>query len=188
MATFGAQNGQTAGFGSTLGSTTPYAIFNIASGTLRASTRLNSSTISTTNLGTAYLNAPHRFRVDWNASTVVYSIDGTVVATHTRTLTAAMALVARDSVVATPALVVDWMRLGPYPASGTFTSRVLDAGQSLLYDTVTWANDLPAGSSVAVQVRTGNTATPDGSWSAYTAVTSGGSVGRTAGTPSIGSR
>ncbi|MGZ8753159.1 MAG: hypothetical protein ACXW1S_09270, partial [Acidimicrobiia bacterium] len=35
-------------------------------------------------------------------------------------------------------------------------------------------------SSAAVQIRTGNTPTPDGTWSAFTTVTSGGSVGRTA--------
>ncbi|MGZ8734439.1 MAG: hypothetical protein ACXW1M_04575, partial [Acidimicrobiia bacterium] len=181
VATFRAENSQHVGFGSTLGSTTPFAIFSVGSGAnLRALTRVNSTTATTTNLGSTFLNTPHRFRVAWNATNIVYSVDGAVVATHTRTLGAAMPLVARDSALGANALVVDWMRLGPYPASGTFTSRVLDAGQSLLYDTITWATDLPAGSSVAVAIRTGNTPAPDGSWSAFTPVTSGGSVGRTA--------
>jgi hypothetical protein len=180
VATFLAENGQNVGFGTTLGSTTPYAIFGVSGGTLQALTRLNGTTSSSTNLATTYLNAPHRYRVDWNATNVVYSIDGVVVATHARTLTVAMPIMARDSVLGALPLVVDWMRLGPYPTSGAFTSRVLDAGQSLLYDTVTWTADLPAGSSLAVEMRTGNTATPDASWSAFTAVTSGGSVGQTA--------
>jgi hypothetical protein len=71
------------------------------------------------------------------------------------------------------------MRLGPYPTTGTFTSRVLDAGQSLLYDAINWTTDLPAGSTVAVSVRTGNTAVPDGTWTGFATVTSGGSVGQT---------
>ncbi len=179
VATF-RENNQNVGFGSTLGSSTPYAVFGMSGGNLQAQTRSNIVSSSSTGLGTTYLNAPHRFRVDWNAANVVYSVDGVVVATHTRTLTSAMSLVARDSTTGATPLIVDWMRLGPYPTTGTFTSRVLDAGQSLLYDTISWTTDLPTGSSVTVQVRTGNTAVPDGSWTAYSTVTSGASVGKTA--------
>ena len=43
-----------------------------------------------------WLGTPHRFRIDWTASQVVYSIDGTVVATHTAPLTASMRPAASD--------------------------------------------------------------------------------------------
>lgn len=91
----------------------------------------------------------------------------------------AMSLVARDSTTGAMPLIVDWIRLGPYPTTGIFTSRVLDAGQSFLYDAIAWTGDLPSGSTVAVEVRTGDTAAPDGTWTAFAAVTSGGSVGQT---------
>jgi len=180
VATFRAENNQNVGLGSTLGSSTPFAVFRVSGGNLQAQTRTDSLTASTTSLGTTFLNGPQRFRIDWNATNIVYSINGTVVATHTRTLTAAMPLVARDSSTGANPLVVNWMRLGPYPTTGTFTSRVLDAGQSRLWDTIDWVSDLPAGSSLAVAVRTGGTAAPDGSWTAFAPVTAGGSVGQTA--------
>ena len=70
------------------------------------------------------------------------------------------------------------MRLSPYPATGTFDSRVLDAGQSVNWDALSWTADTPAGTGVALSVRTGNTPTPDGSWSGFNPVgSSGGSIG-----------
>lgn len=179
VATFRGENNQSVGLGSSLGSSTPYAVFGVSGGNLQAQTRTNNLTASSTGLGTTYLNAPHRFRVDWNTANISYSVDGVVVATHNRTLTMAMSLVARDSTTGAMPLIVDWIRLGPYPTTGIFTSRVLDAGQSFLYDAIAWTGDLPSGSTVAVEVRTGDTAAPDGTWTAFAAVTSGGSVGQT---------
>ena len=140
---------------------------------------MNLLTTSDTNLGAGSLGVPHRFRITWNASSIVYSIDGTVVATHSRTISSTMKLLASDANVDASSLAVDWMRLSPYPSSGTFTSRVIDAGAAVSWGTVTWTADVPTGSAVTIQVRTGDTAVPDGTWSALTAVAAGGSVGRT---------
>ena len=64
----------------------------------------------------------------------------------------------------------------PYASSGTFPSRVFDAGQSSNWGTLAWTNVLPTGTAVALSVRTGNTPTPDGSWTAFQAIGSSGSA------------
>jgi len=66
----------------------------------------------------------------------------------------------------------------PYKISGTFTSAVFNAGRVATWGTVNWDALLPAGTSIQILTRSGNTATPDGTWSSWTAVpTSGGTVG-----------
>jgi hypothetical protein len=78
-------------------------------------------------------------------------------------------------------LTVDWLRLTPYASTGTFTSRILDGGSTVTWNTATWTADLPAGTAAVVSVRTGNTASPDSSWTGFTTVpTSGAVVGASA--------
>ena len=99
-------------------------------------------------------------------------------ATHSGTFSTALRAAASDFSAGGAELSVDWMRMSPYPASGTFDSRVLDAGQSVNWDALSWTADTPAGTGVALSVRTGNTPTPDGSWSGFNPVgSSGGSIG-----------
>jgi hypothetical protein len=74
-------------------------------------------------------------------------------------------------------LQVDWMRVTPYAKSGSFTSRVFDYGNSTNWSNVTWNALTPAGTNIAVFVRTGNTLTPDGTWSNFLPVVNGASVG-----------
>ena len=50
--------------------------------------------------------------------------------------------------------------MSPYPASGSFDSRVFDAGQSADWGALAWTAATPAGTGVALSVRTGNTPTP----------------------------
>jgi hypothetical protein len=72
------------------------------------------------------------------------------------------------------------MRLTPYLSPATFTSRVFDGGAQVTWSTAAWTADLPAGTTVTVSVRTGNTAVPDASWTAFSVVPSpGGAIGGT---------
>jgi hypothetical protein len=69
----------------------------------------------------------------------------------------------------------------PYAASGSFTSRVFDAGEIVNWGALSWIAatpaGTPAGTSVAFSVRTGNTSVPDGSWTSFTTVAmSGGAI------------
>ena len=75
-----------------------------------------------------------------------------------------------------PLLQADWVRLVSYPATGTFTSSVFDATRTATWGTASWTANAPAGTTVTIQVRSGNTATPDGTWSAWTTVSNGGAV------------
>ncbi|MDO8240418.1 MAG: hypothetical protein Q7T51_00325, partial [Candidatus Moranbacteria bacterium] len=61
-------------------------------------------------------------------------------------------------------------------ATSVWTSPVKNfGGQKDIYD-IAWDQTTPTDSSVTVEVRVGNTATPDGTWTAWTAVTSGQSL------------
>ena len=68
----------------------------------------------------SWLGANHRFRVDWGATSVVFSIDGTPVATHNVTVNAGLRPLLSDFNTGGGALVVRWVRMSPYPAAGTF--------------------------------------------------------------------
>ncbi len=177
VATFSGAANQHVGFGVTLNES-PWAMFGTRSGgSVYARSRLGSSQTNT-NLGAGLLGSPHRFRIDWNTDTIVFTVDGAVVATHSRSITTAMRPVVRDNTTGGGSVVVDWLRMTPYTTPGTFTSRVLDAGASVAWTTATWAADLPAGTALAVSVATGNTPTPDATWSAFVPLSgSGATVG-----------
>lgn len=61
---------------------------------------------------------------------------------------------------------------------GSFVSRVKDAELLSSWGRVSWEGDAPAGSSVSLETRVGNTATPDSSWTEWTAVGPDGSATR----------
>ena len=55
-----------------------------------------------------------------------------------------------------------------YAGSGTFTSSVIDSGLiNAQWDELTWTEELTTGSDVTITVRTGESATPDVSWTAW---------------------
>jgi hypothetical protein len=177
VATFqpGVRN-QHIGFGTTL-STTPWTIFSTGGdgASLRARTHTG-STAPTAELGASWLGSPHLFRIEWTAGQVIYSIDGTVVATHNVSISGQMRPLVSDGAVGSGTLVVDWMRLSPYQASGTFTSRVFNAGGAATWTSATWSASTPAGTTLSVSVRTGDTPVPDASWSDFSPVSGSGAT------------
>ena len=72
---------------------------------------------------------------------------------------------------------VDNVAVTPYNGVGTFTSRVLDAGQVQTWSTVNWDSIVAGAAAMSVRVRTGNTATPDGTWTAWSSVNNGSTIG-----------
>jgi hypothetical protein len=60
--------------------------------------------------------------------------------------------------------------------AGAWTSRVLDAGQMVTWDRLTYRAELPASGCLRISVRTGGTAQPDATWSGWTPVDQGGRV------------
>ena len=64
-----------------------------------------------------------------------------------------------------------------YSSSGVFTSSVIDTGQSSTFTTLSYTAATPSGTSLTADVRAGDTAVPDGSWTSWqTGIASGGSL------------
>ncbi len=115
------------------------------------------------------------YRIEWDTTEVRYYVDGALVATHGGNFGATqMRPIASDLTAGGGELSVDWLRMSPYPASGTFESRVFDSGTSADWGALSWNAATPAGTAIAISVRTGDTPTPDGSWSAFTEVANSG--------------
>jgi hypothetical protein len=113
----------------------------------------------------------HKFRIDWNAATVVYWIDGKTVATHNISLAGAMQPAAVDLTVGDGALLISYMRMTPYATVGNYTSEVFDAGAVVTWLTTSWTATTPAKTSVAFQYRTSSDGT---TWSTFTPIPSSG--------------
>jgi hypothetical protein len=121
--------------------------------------------------------APHLYRIEWTTTNQVrFYVDGVLVATHTVTITG-MRPVISDFTTDAAAVKVDWLSMSEIatPPSGTFTSRVFDAGTG---SNLTWGT-LAAGAFdgvPAIQTRTGNTPTPDASWSSFAPLGANGAI------------
>jgi hypothetical protein len=107
---------------------------------------------------------------------VVFSIDGTQVASHSIAIAGSMRPIASDYTVGGAALMIDWLRMTPSATPGTFTSRVFDAGVPTTWGTATWAATQPVGTTLVIRVRLDSTPIPDGTWSAWTALAGSGSA------------
>jgi Big-like domain-containing protein/purple acid phosphatase-like protein len=157
-----------------------FAIFSTKDSTsqLYARTNFGSGSPTDTALSGSLVGTPHLYRLEWDTNQVRFFVDGNLVATHSGTFGTELRAIASDFTAGGPELSVDWVHVTPYPASGTFDSRVFDAGQQVDWNSLSWTVDTPAGTGVALSVRTGNTPTPDGSWSGFNPVgSSGGSIG-----------
>jgi len=60
--------------------------------------------------------------------------------------------------------------------TGRYVSRVMDAGAMVTWDRGIWRAAVPPGASLRVQVRTGSTTTPDGSWTPWQRLSGPGDV------------
>ena len=124
------------------------------------------------------IGRPHRYRIDWTTSGFTFWVDGIQVATEPgtasgETMNVGLADYAWNA-TDTQNFRVDWVRMTPYAASGTFCSRVFDAGQAVTWHALGWLADTPTGTSLAMSYRTGNTPTPDGTWTSFTPVSISG--------------
>ena len=179
VATFTGDLFQHAGFGQTFNASgEPFAIFSTVdmSGTnpdgslfARTSDGVNETV---TSLGPGLLGVPHRFRIDWNAGNVSYWVDGipalaapgyAVNVVHPAVAGPMRVIAASEYRGLSGTVVVDWTRLTPYSASGSFTSRVFDAGVTTSWQSLTSTVKASTGTAV-ISVRTSN----DGStWTAF---------------------
>lgn len=70
---------------------------------------------------------------------------------------------------------IDYLRIGrPGYSNGIFDSAVYDMGSApSSWGNISWTQTVPGSTTMTIQTRTGNTATPDDTWSAWTTATSG---------------
>jgi hypothetical protein len=189
VATFTGDPYQHSGLGTTLAVTgEPMALFSTTwtdgSGAEHSGSNLGVRTSagsgaleSRTTLGTALLNTPHRYRIDWLPGQMVYSVDGVEVARHTVAVTQPMRPVAASDYNAFSGnVVVDYVRNTPYQTAGSFLSRVFDGSTGISWESIDWAADVPSGTSLAIAIRTGNTAIPDSTWTPFTAIAAPGAL------------
>jgi len=118
----------------------------------------------------------HVYRVTPVATGFQFYVDGALKATVAQTLPAGTGLKAMVSAFygsPKPAILADWVHVLSYASSGVFTSSVFDAGRMATWGTITFNGTVPTGTTMVVEVSSGNTATPDGTWSAWTRVASG---------------
>ena len=126
-----------------------------------------------------WIGTPHRYRIVWNAASVDYYIDGALVASHAVSPAGNLRPLASDFNVGGANLSIDWAHMSPYASTGTFLSRIFDGGTTVNWNTLTWTSTLTTGTNLVMSVRTGDTPTPDASWSQFTQVsTSGGAIGQ----------
>ncbi len=109
----------------------------------------------------------HLYRIDWTSTGVSFFVDGVNVGTSSDVIpTGTMRPVASDLTPGGGSVKLDWFNLGPYQGTGSFVSRVFDAGTD---PDVTWGSLIASAAAGApvMETRTGNTPTPDASWSQF---------------------
>ncbi|MBX2893182.1 MAG: choice-of-anchor D domain-containing protein [Saprospiraceae bacterium] len=178
VATFNSGRFQNVGFSNDQPfDTNPWVVIGQGS-TADANLYARASDGSSINLGTL-LGTPHLFKIKWNATNFEFFVDGSATPNATINLTVGtnMYLQISDVFSDDGTLSVDWLRATPYATSGSFTSQVFDQGAPNGWGAISWTSTEPTGTSIDVFVRTGNTPTPDGSWTAFLPMTNGGTVG-----------
>ncbi len=171
---------QFAGFGSHRLSDPPFVIFSSVAPSLTVRTDASSSDSfperATVVTGSS-LGSPHRYRIDWGTSEVVYYIDGSPVVTHAADVATEFAGVFMRPEFhdgdGTPAngrlLTVDWARMTDYaPSSCMFESRVISSGiAGSAFSGLSTTQITPAGTAIALEVIT---STDNSTWGTWTAV------------------
>jgi probable HAF family extracellular repeat protein len=179
-ATFQAVPFQHAGFGVGYEGA-PWAMFSTgAAGSTLLARSHDGATATDTPLAAGLLGGAHRLRIDWGAAAVDFYVDDALVASHPVAIAGPLRPLASDLALGGPTLSLDWLRLTPYAAAGSFHSRVADAGIAADWGAVTFTRQIPPSASAGVLARTGPTPAPDGFWSAFAPIaTSGGSLAQT---------
>ena len=113
------------------------------------------------------------YRIEWTASAIRFYVDGSFVAHLGDRHHRPAGPIASDFGAGGPRPGHRLVRMSPYPAAGSFTSRVFDAGSNVGWQQLTADELHPVNTSLGFEVRSGNVAVPDASWSSFVPVTGG---------------
>jgi hypothetical protein len=178
-ATFGDAQFQNAGFGQSLAEgNEQWAVFGIADTAGNLYARVNTGSGSgDVPSGPRCSAASTLYRIEWGESAIRFYVDGTLVHTADVSIAAQLRPIVSDFNAGGPVLSVDWLRMTPYASEGTFTSRVLDAGEAVAWGSLSYDAQVPPGTTLDLEVRTGDTSgEPFPGWSSWTALAEGGEV------------
>jgi hypothetical protein len=175
-ATFGAAPFENIGYGTDF-NRGPWAMFSTGGGPLGSGlfARVATGAAGLTDVAIPDVDPalPHTYRIDWTAGAVSFYVDGALVDTEPAVITADMRPLISDFAADGSGETVDWMTGDAYTASGAFLSRVLDAGDAR----AAWGALAADGdASVTFATRSGDTATPDASWSGFQALGPAGEI------------
>jgi methionine-rich copper-binding protein CopC len=153
-----------------------WALFSTWYRTDRLFARVNANGVSTDVDVGARPDGFHTYRVEPTAAGFDFYVDGVRQASIAAGFQATVAMkagISDYSGTAGQLLQADrlWFESYSTTHSGTFTSTVFDASQQVTWGTASWTASVPTGTSITVQVRAGDTAAPDGSWSGWVTVT-----------------
>ena len=185
VATFQPEIYQHIGFVSDAAFNPPWIIFSTGNTTTTLYARTNPGNDNVAIPGD-WIGSPHLYRIEWYTDRVDFYIDNELRHTETVSINGPMRPIVSDINSDTYELAVDWMTMTPYVDSCTFESQVMDASVLVDWLNLDWMGDLPAGTTVEFEARSGNALVPDGDWSEWTAVSSDLVPARTAGTSSTG--
>ncbi|MEJ5308916.1 MAG: DUF4082 domain-containing protein [Anaerolineae bacterium] len=177
VATFGTAWYQHVGFGQDLtnGDSQAWAMFSTydTDNELYVRTKAPGQNDVPVPIAGSWVGSPHLYRIEWLADSIRFYIDGVLRHTATVAISANMRPVVSDDFADGPVVSVDWMRMSPYNTTPcTFVSRIFNAGRLADWLDLSWTGTQPGGSTVVFETRSGNTATPDDSWSVWGAVNS----------------
>jgi hypothetical protein len=181
-ATFSGAAAQYVGFGDTL-EDGPWAIIGTGGGgALGASTRAAPGATPTFDpISVLDPAGENTYRIEWSATGVNYyvNVDGApkLIASRPVAIASQMRPIVSDYTADGRAVTVDSLARMIFATSGTYESNVKDAGDPrALWGTLDSVVDTPAGTALVLQTRSGNTATPDASWSGYQPLGAGGAI------------
>ncbi|MEQ1676155.1 MAG: N,N-dimethylformamidase beta subunit family domain-containing protein [Chitinophagaceae bacterium] len=163
VATFGAASFQHIGFGGGTDATAsggiyngeePWAMFSTNNTTNILHARVyNGSSSTNLNIAGSYIGSAHLYRINWNAGSFDFYIDGVLVANIPIVVGGQMRLAVSDYNNDGVPISVDWLQVTPYAASGTFTSGIYDAGTVKNWGAATWTADVPPGTTLVLSQR-----------------------------------
>lgn len=164
-ATFAARPDQHAGFGVDYVHV-PWVMFSTRWGR-RLYARTHHALVEDKQLRGNWFGEPHHYRIQWEVLDITFFIDGNRAAYLLVPVPGYMRALAGNQRLGGPPLEVQWMRVSPYAPAGRFTSRVMDAGAVVDWLGAAWEADVPAMTSLALSVRTGDVARPGRAWSRW---------------------
>jgi hypothetical protein len=118
----------------------------------------------------------HDYRIVPTGSTFEFYVDGVLKTTVTASFPAGTPLRAAMSSFLGGALELDSVQIESFAATGEYTSSVFDATGVVTWGAANWNASVPAGTTLIVETRSGNTPSPDGTWSGWAAASNGSTV------------